>query len=223
MVPLWAPVVAFVAGATCLHLGLHLHVHGAPNVHQAGLVFFLVVNVMVNFWEFALHAEADRIRREWEETRLPYAGREAQRAGDYFRSRVPLGKVLSLRTWTGIWSSYALYDPGYADRRSFGWNIDVGNGWSTLLPATLFAWGMTFEIVPARVLGIVGVAMFWQMFFGTVVYFFQFFNNGNHVGHSARAIAALVGGSNGLWLVFPLWGLWVSVALIYADSFALLR
>ena len=62
-----------------------------------------------------------------------------------------------------------------------------------------------------------------QMFFGTVVYFFQFFNNRNHVGHSARSIAALVGGTNGLWFVLPIWGMAISVALIYADSFAILR
>ena len=223
MVPIWSVAVAFVAGATGLLVGLHHHAHGVVNVHQAGLAFFLVINLMVNFWEFALHAQADRIREEWQETQAPYRGREARRAADYLRSRIPVGQLLSFRSWTGIWSSYALYDPGYVDRRSFGWNIDVGNGWSTILPATLFAWGMTYEIVPARVLGIVGVAMFWQMFFGTVVYFFQFFNNRNHVGHSASSIAALVGGTNGLWFVFPIWGMAISVALVYADSFAILR
>ena len=83
-----------------------------------------------------------------------------------------------------IWSGYSLFDPGYSDRRSFGYNIDVGNGFTTLIPAVLFAFGMTFELMPARVLGIIGLIIFWQMFYGTAVYFFQFFNNGRHKGHS---------------------------------------
>ena len=82
---------------------------------------------------------------------------------------------------------------------------------------------MTFEWLSARMLGALGIAVFWQMFYGTVVYFFQFFNNRNHVGHSPAMIASFVGASNGLWFVFPIWGLWISTVLIYADSYAILR
>ena len=59
---------------------------------------------------------------------------------------------------------------------------------STILPATLFAFGMTYDIVPARMFGIIGVAMFWQMFYGTVVYFFQYFHAGRHVGQGRGAL-----------------------------------
>ncbi len=223
MIPIWVFILFVILGFTGLHVGLHYEAHGVVNAHQAGLASFLVINVLINFWELALHAQGDQIRREWEETHLAYKGREVQRAFEFFGSRVPITKLFSSRTWIGLWSSYALFDPGYADRRSFGWNIDVGNGWSTILPALLFLCGMTYEIVPARVLGILGVAMFWQMFYGTAVYFFQFFNNRNHAGHSTAAIAGFVGGTNGLWFTFPVWGIAVSVALIYADSFAILR
>jgi len=84
----------------------------------------------------------------------------------------------------------------------------------------LFGLGMTYEILPARILGILGIAMFWQMLYGTIVYFFQFFNAGRHHGHSPRNIAMFVGGSNGLWFVMPILGLWASVELIMTDSFA---
>ena len=109
------------------------------------------------------------------------------------------------------------------DRRAFGWNIDVGNGWSTLLPSLLFGWGMTYDLLPARVLGILGIAMNWQMLYGTLVYSFQFFNNKNHVVLSRAAVVGFVGGANGMWVAFPVWGLAVSVALISSGSFAILR
>lgn len=223
MVSAWQVILVVICGGTVFHAGLHALVHGSFNVHQAALAFFLVINVLVNFWELALHACADQIRREYEETKIPYKGRVTERVNEVMTKRIPLNEVFRFHHWTGIWSSYALFDPGYADRRAFGWNIDVGNGWSTVLPALLTAFGMTFEIIPARALGIIGIAMYWQMLYGTIVYFFQFFNNRCHVGYSKAMIASFVGSSNGLWFIFPIWGLWLSTQLIYADSYAILR
>ena len=53
---------------------------------------------------------------------------------------------------------------------------------------------MTFDFVPPRVLGIVGIIIFWQMFYGTAVYFFQFVNNRRYKGHSLRDLLLFVGG-----------------------------
>ena len=189
------------------------------NVHQIGLALFLVINVLINFWEIGLFVCKDRIREEYEETKEPYRGREMELSTERFARRVPLLGVLRFSRWTWIWSVYALFDPGYASKRSFGFNIDVGNGISTVVPAAMFAFGMTFHFVPARVLGIIGVASLWQMFYGTVMYFFQFFHNGRHRGHSARNIVLFVGGTNGLWFVFPVWGMIVSVWMILNDSY----
>jgi hypothetical protein len=44
--------------------------------------------------------------------------------------------------------------------------IDTGNGHVTLLPTILFAMGMTWDVLPARVLGTLGIVYFWQMFYG---------------------------------------------------------
>jgi len=61
------------------------------------------------------------------------------------------------------------------------------------------------------------------MFYGTAVYFFQFFNNDRHKGHSVRDVLLFVGVSNVSWLVFPLWGLCTSAQLILEGSYAVLR
>jgi hypothetical protein len=219
--PMWSIIVAFLVGATAFHIWLHMSSHGAFSVHQAVIVGFLALNVLVNFWEIGLYFTADEIRAEYLDNEAKFEGRPMDRVVEVMNQRIELSKVLSFRQWTGIWSSYCHFDPGYSRRGSFGYNIDVGNGFSTIVPATLFAFGMTYEIVPARVLGIVGVAMFWQMFYGTVVYFFQFFNAGRHVGHTKKDLFIFVGNSNGMWFIFPLWGMLASVWLIYEDSYAL--
>jgi hypothetical protein len=216
---------AFVIGVvvvvgTGLHIWLHQRTHGLYNITQIGLAFFLVVNVMIAWWEIALFVEQDQIQAEYDAIREPYRGREMAAVAQVFSRPIPILRIFSFREWTRIWSTYSLFDPGYSDRRSFGYNIDVGNGFTTILPATLFAFGMTFNLVPPRVLGIVGIIIFWQMFYGTAVYFFQFFNNDRHRGHSVRDVLLFVGISNLLWLIFPLLGLYTSVRLILEGSYA---
>jgi hypothetical protein len=220
MVPAWSFVVAVIVGGTAFHVWLHHSVRATYNVHQIGLIFFLMINLLVNFWEIGLLVCSDQIRDEYEATKDSYRGREMERVGEIFAKRIPLLKLLSFKEWTGIWSAYALFDPGYAQRHSFGFSIDVGNGFSTPIFATLFAFGMTFELMPARYLGIIGVVMFWQMFYGTVVYFCQFFYAGRHKAHSAKMLALFVGNSNGLWFIFPLWGMALSIWMILNDSYS---
>ncbi len=218
-VPTGVVIISFVAAATGLHVWLHHRTHGVVDGTQMGLAFFLVVNAMVAWWEIALFVQQDKIQSEYRAMRVPYRGRELEAVANVFVRPIPLLRILSFREWTWIWSTYSLFDPGYSDRRSFGYNIDVGNGFTTLVPAVVFACGMTFHFVPAPVLGIIGIIIFWQMFYGAAVYFFQFFNNGRHRGHSVRDILLFVGLSNALWLVFPLWGLGSSIRLVLDASY----
>jgi hypothetical protein len=217
-------VIGFlVMGGTLFHAWLHHRVHGIYNITQIGLTFFLVINVLVNWWEIGLLVCQDQIRAEYEAFKEPYRGRELQRVGEVFKKPIPLLQALSFRQWATVWSSYSLFDPGYSDRRSFGYNIDVGNGFTTIVPSLLFVFGMTYELVPARILGILGIIIFWQMLYGTALYFFQFFHNGRHRGHSIRDLALFVGLTNLTWLIFPTWGMATSVRLILEGSYGLLR
>jgi len=222
-IPTAAIIGIVIVTGTVFHIWLHQRVHGAYNPTQIGLAFFLVINVLINWWEIALMVCQDQIRAEYETIKEPYRGREMQRIGEIFARPIPLLQVLSFRQWTAIWSSYSLFDPGYSDRRSFGYNIDVGNGFTTIIPAALFAFGMTFELMPPRWLGILGLIMFWQMFYGTAVYFFQFFNNGRHKGHSVKDLLLFVGITNLMWFVFPIWGLCASIQLVLDGSFEVFR
>ena len=140
---------------------------------------------------------------------------------DFFFAPVSVAKIFSPTTWSEIWSSYALFDPAYADRKSFGFWIDTGNGISTSIVSLLCLYGMTLHELPPRVLGLVLLIACYQMFYGTIVYFSSFVFNRRYVGHTAANLAAFVGLSNGIWIVFPLWGIWAAIQLIYSDSYAL--
>ncbi|MDX1695388.1 MAG: hypothetical protein R3208_16620 [Ketobacteraceae bacterium] len=217
--PVWVIILTILAGLTGLHILLHYAIHGVANLHQIAMAAFLVLNLLINFWEIGLYFTGDEIRKEYLDNKHRFEGKPMAPAAEFFKRRIPLNQIFTFRHWTGVWASYCYFDSGYSRRGSFGYNIDVGNGFSTVLPATVFALGMTLEWLPAKVLGIIGVAMFWQMFYGTVVYFFQFFHAGRHQGHKVLDLCLFVGASNGMWFVFPIWGLWLSVWLIFHDSY----
>jgi hypothetical protein len=199
---------------------LHHVEHGVTNPHQMGLAFFLWLNAIIAFWEICLFFEIDRIEKQFARFREEYAGRELDRVKDFFGAKLPIGEIFAMKTWAEVWSTYAIFDRSYADRRSYGFFIDVGNGFTTLVPSLICAYGMTYHWLPPRVMGIVTLLLCYQMWYGTLVYFISFVKNGRHRGHSLGNIALFVGLSNGIWLIFPLWGIWAAIRLIYDDSYA---
>lgn len=211
----------FVVAVTSLHIWMHHNTHGIFNSTQMILAFFLAVNLLISLWEITLFVRQDQIQEEYRALRETYRGKETEAANAVFLRPIPLHRIFLFREWAPIWSTYSLFDNGFADRRAFGYNIDVGNGFTTLIPTTLFTFGMTFHFFSARVLGIIGVIIFWQMFYGTCVYFFQYFNNGRHKGHTFRDVFLVVGVSNGLWWIFPLFGLYTSTRLILDGSYTI--
>jgi hypothetical protein len=221
--PVYQIVSIAIALGTGLPIYLHQRVTGAFNVNQAALAFFLWLNVIVALWEVCLYLRIDLIHEQHEDFIERYRGRELDRVKDFFATRVPLSRLFSPSVWAELWSSYSVFDPSYADKKSFGFFIDIGNGFSTLMPCLLFLYGMTYEPISARALGIVGLLVFYQMWYGTVVYLASYVMNKRYQGHSFGNVALFVGLSNGLWLTFPLWGITAAISMIASNSYAIFR
>jgi hypothetical protein len=59
------------------------------------------------------------------------------------------------------------------------------------------------------------------MWYGTIVYMGSFILNKRYRGHPLPHLAIIVGFLNGIWLTFPLLGIYASVRMIYASSYSL--
>src|SRR5262245_58857740 len=136
-------VIALVAGAS-VPIALHAHVGGGFNAGQAVLAVFLWLNAIVALWEICLFLRIDLIRAQHERFVVDYRGRPMDRVRDFFMTPVPAGRLFSPSLWAELWSSYSLFDESYADKRSFGFFVDTGNGFVTLVPSLFFLYGMTF-------------------------------------------------------------------------------
>jgi len=216
--PVWAWLTLWMVLWVGTFVLAHYAVHGVVNGWQVALAFFLAINIMICVWEISLGARIGDIER-WHHD--PAGARERPR-GTVYLARASLRDLVSTRLWARVWSEYAIFDPSYADRRSFGFAGDVGNGWSTLLPSLVFLVGMTSGMLSPVVLGIIGALMFYQKFYCTSVYFFTYIFNRRYEGHRLGRLIAVVGGTNGLWLVFPAIGLYVCFRIILETSFAVL-
>ncbi len=82
-VPTAAVIGTVVLIGTLFHVWLHQRVHGVYNVTHIGLAFFLVINVLIAWWEIALFVCQDQIQAEYEAIKEPYRG---ARAGAHRRS-----------------------------------------------------------------------------------------------------------------------------------------
>jgi len=215
-------LLAIIAG-TAIPIALHHHVHHVLDADQMALSFFLWLNAIIALWEMCLFFRIEQIERQHIDYVARYKGRELDRVMDFFNTHVPLGKVLSPTVWADLWSSYSVFDESYANRKSFGFFIDVGNGFSTFIPMFVCLVGMTYELLPARTLGILLLLVNYQMWYGTLVYFGSFLFNKRYQGHTRFNLALFVGLTNGLWFTFPVWGMWCALQLISSNTYAIFR
>jgi hypothetical protein len=217
-------LVTFVAVSTALPVYVFFIEFGRISLLHVALSFFLALNSLISLWEIGLGIYISNIKLDYERLCKKYGKHHLGAVVDLMNHSITVGEIFSLRFWTRIWSTYSLYDPSYSNRESFGFFVDVGNGWTTIVPTILFLIAMTRQnVLPARLLGMIGLVKFYQEFYGTCVYFLSFIFNGRYKGKPITEVLLFVGVSNGLWFFFPLIGMAVCVQLIESNSFEVLR
>ena len=146
-------VVAVLASAG---VGARYCARGDFGVIHAVLSLFFSINLLICYWEACLF-----LRRDYIEARAEYWRERRVRDGRYAGRRIPPHEspacedVVAGRLWADVWATYAQFDDSYADRRTYGFNVDIANGFATPLPTLLLYAAYTFDILPALVAGII--------------------------------------------------------------------
>ncbi|GMH83863.1 hypothetical protein TrVE_jg2216 [Triparma verrucosa] len=174
---------------------------------QDPLTFFNVLNVLICYWELLLIPCLPRIQGSYEELKRSPQAPLAHVVSLFLHPLPP--NPFSPLLHCKIWSHYSLYDPSYSDQFSFGFWIDAGNGLSTVIPTVIMIaerFGV-FGDEWARFLGFFIGMSYWQMLYGTLVYFTTFFFNRRHKDHKISDIIMFVAFANGLWIFGPILGI----------------
>lgn len=193
------------------------------HVHHLIVTVFSSVNILICVWEIALYFHIDRIQDLYQGYLKKIPRGELPKPLFLFEY-ITLREALSLRYWAVVWGTYSLLDVSYSQPGSFGYNIDVGNGFTTLLPSLVFLLGAAdpnaLTGFDARQIGFFCALFFYQALYGTVIYFFQYLNNKRWKDHDTPMFEriALVGGSNVFWILGPMHCLYCCHRMIMENS-----
>jgi hypothetical protein len=82
---------------------------------------------------------------------------------------------------------------------------------------------MIVPIWSPKVMGIIGIILFYQKMYGTFIYLFSFFNNQRYKTLSWNELIFAVILTNIVWIVFPAIALAGCVDLIMSESYAIFQ
>ena len=219
----WTCVVIFIVLVAGGAVAARFLVHQSIDPFHALLAVFLAVNILVCYWELCLfwrrgHVEA---RLDHWRGRVETTGISAARA--YMTMRMPRPTRFASPTfWSDIYAAYATYDPAYVDRGSCGFNIDVANGFWTLLPSILLLANYSSPFLPATVGGFVGMAIFYQWIYVTLLYVQSFFVAGRQASITRAEVFIYIWTINLAWILCAIVGLYVSINLVLDGHYGVL-
>lgn len=211
--------IAVLAALGIAHRG---YWHGGIDITYVVFALFLSTNLVICFWEICLFLRRDYIESRsayWQQQRL-HSGRSPALA--FLMTKVPLRSAFSPDTWADVWAAYSVYDGSYADRRSYGFNVDVGNGVITAIPTLILYAAFTTEFLSPLATGILGIMFFWQWTYATSIYLASFFIAKRHRDISRGELYGMILGFNAPWILCPLLGLYVSIRLVVEGNYGVL-
>ncbi|MDE0245550.1 MAG: hypothetical protein OXM59_09450 [Gammaproteobacteria bacterium] len=221
-VPVAWVVALTVAGGTLFGILVRLQANGELNFLHSLFCLFFSVNLLICYWEICLFFLRDRIgaRAEYWRELQRRTGRSP--AHGFFATRIRLTQVLSPAVWADAWAAYCYYDDSYADRRTFGFNVDIANGFVTPVPTLVLYLAFTVGYPSARIAGIIGLMMSWQWVYMTSTYLVSFFVARRQTLLSRRDMYIYIVAINSFWILCALLGIYVSIALIVNGDYRVL-
>ena len=220
--PAGALSAVVIAILTLLGIGTRYYVHGGLNAVHGLFSLFFSTNLLICYWEACLHLRRDYIEKRavyWRERR-----RETGRtpAVEFLATPVPLRRMFSPTVWADAWATYSMFDESYSDRRSFGFTVDIANGFFTPVPTLILYGAFTAGLLPAVVAGILAAMLFWQWTYVSSLYWVSFFVGGRQALITRRELFVYIGAPNAFWVLCPAFGLYVSVRLILDGNYGIL-
>lgn len=103
-----------------------------------------------------------------------------------------------------------------------GFNVDVVNGFFTLLPTLVLYAAYTIDFMPTVLAGMLGLILSCQWTYVTSVYWISFFVARRHRLITRSELYIYIGTMNAPWVLFALLGCYVSVRLIVDGNYRVL-
>ncbi|CAA0079671.1 Uncharacterised protein [BD1-7 clade bacterium] len=213
-------IIFFLIALVGASFSLHYLMHEKLTLTYTLVAFFLCLNLLICFWEICLFLRIDFIAERNAVYTRDHLDDKNTPVNDFMMRKVPISKALSPTVWAEIWATYSQFDGSYADRRTFGFAADIGNGFWTLIPGLIFHIGLSVHFLEARVLGLIGLLMFYQMTYMTALYWVSFIVNKRYERLKFSENMIYILGTNAPWFIFGLYCMWVCLQMMMTNSYA---
>ena len=219
-----AGVIAVVAvGLLALPgIGVRYLLDDGLDVFQCLLTLFFSINLVACYWEICLFFRRDSVEERAEFWRKRWHDTGKTPAVEFLTTSVPLNRVLSPTVWADVWATYSMFDSAYADRNTYGFNIDIANGFATPAPTLILYVTYAGGLLPAVAAGILGAILFWQWAYASSLYVVSFFVGQKQSRLTTREFYIYIFSLNAIWVLIPMLGLYVSVRLILDGDYSAL-
>jgi len=203
-----------------------LYSPNSPLLLTSFLHGFTALNFMISVWEISLGKYLRQVQATAATLHQRHGKSGALEAvGALFSLPLSLEEAVTLKTWHIVWATYSLYDNSYANEESFGFFIDVGNGWTTIVPMAVFSLGLIFGVGEANVAmwACLCLCSFYQMMYGTLIYLLSYIYNRRHDGFGTVEVVLFVALTNAIWVIMPLVGIGVCYQVLKTGSMEIVR
>lgn len=221
----WHVLMVVIVFGTVGVVELHRREHGVVNVWHALLAFFLILNSFIAVCEQHLHVGIGYIARKSTVLIRRYGkGNEFGGAMAWFNTPLTLDNVFH-KVWAEMWATYTIFDPCYANSNTFGYWVDSGNGFFTLLPSLALLYNLTYPIafITPFFMALGSIIVFWTELYGTIIYFWTFLAQGLHRKNGVLNTIVFVGCTNGIWFVVPIIAIYLLIGVLQTNSFAVFQ
>lgn len=220
--PIWLFSGLVIVAVSLVGIVTRLSLYGELDALYAVFAVFFSTNLLISYWEICLLH-----RRDYIEQRVAHWRDRHQESGrspvvQFLLAKVSLARPFSPNVWADAWASYSVYDGSYVDRRTFGFNCDIANGYFTPLPTLVLYATFTVGFLPAVVTGILAAMLFWQWVYVSTVYVVSFFVAKRHRQVRPGEVFRYIVVPDSPWVLIPMLGIYVAVRLIMDGDYGVL-
>ena len=220
--PVWLFTVLVVVALTLMGVVTRLGQHAEVDALYVVFAVFFSTNLFISYWEICLFHKRDYIEKRvahWRE-RHEESGRSP--LVEFLLAKVSLARPFSPTFWADAWAAYSMVDGSYVDRRTFGFNCDIANGYFTPAPTLVLYATFTVPFLPAVATGILAAMLFWQWVYVSTVYVASFFVAKRHRRLRPVQVFSYIVVPDSPWVLIPMLGIYVAVRLIVDGDYGVL-
>lgn len=220
--PVWLFSVIFIVVLTLVGVVTRLNMYAELDALYVVFAVFFSTNLLISYWEICLFHKRDHIEERGAYWRERHEESGKSPVVEFLLAKVSPARPFSPTLWADAWAVYSVVDGSYVDRRTFGFNCDIANGYFTPLPTLVLYATFTVGFLPAVAAGILAAMLFWQWVYVSTVYVVSFFVAKRHRQIRRGQVFSHIVAPDSPWVLIPLLGIYVAVRLIVDGDYAVL-